>query len=566
VDLLASIGSQGESVRNNDIRPMTQENGHSDGGASRRDLLQRVAGIGAVLAARPKWVGARAAGAAGGLQHPGATPPAGASGIFDVLQFGATGNGQALDTPAINRAIEAAAAAGGGVVRIPAGQYLCYSIHLRSNITIALEPGAAIIAADTAADGAGYDSAEPNPAADHYQDFGHTHFHNSLIWGEGLHDIAIVGPGLIWGRGLTRGHREAQPGVGDKSIALKNCHTVILRDFGILHGGHFGVLATGVDNLTVDNVTFDTNRDGIDIDCCWNVRVSNCSVNSPWDDGICLKSSFGLGYARATRNVTIANCYVTGGWIEGTLLDGTFKPWPAGQRRVPTGRIKLGTESNGGFQNIAISNCIFESCRGLALESVDGALLEDISISNIAMRDIRDLPIFMRLGSRMRGPQGAPVGQLRRVSINNIVASNTAAPYACIISGIPGHAIEAVRISDVYIQHQGGGTAAEAALQPPEKENAYPEPTMFGRMPAFGFFVRHVSDLQMTGVEIATISPDMRPAFVLEDVQGADFVHIKTPAAPGGHRFLLRNVGDFNLYLSRPLADTHIEQTENKEL
>src|SRR5207248_10118588 len=121
------------------------------------------------------------------------------------------------------------------------------------------------------------------------------------------------------GRGLSRGSGDTAlaPGVGNKSISLKNCHNVILRDLSILHGGHFAVLATGVDNFTIDNLSIDTNRDGIDIDCCRNVRVSNCSVNSPWDDGICLKSSVGLGYARPTEMVTITNCFVSGSFMEG---------------------------------------------------------------------------------------------------------------------------------------------------------------------------------------------------------------------------------------------------------
>ena len=172
----------------------------------------------------------------------------------------------------------------------------------------------------------GYDPPEPNQW-DKYQDFGHSHWHNSLIWGEGLSNISICGPGRIWGRGLSRGEgdKALAPGVGNKSISLKNCHNVTLRDISILHGGHFAILATGVDNLTIDNLLIDTNRDGIDVDCCRNVRISNCSVNSPWDDGICPKSSYALGYARPTDHVTITNCYVTGGYEEGTLLDATYK-------------------------------------------------------------------------------------------------------------------------------------------------------------------------------------------------------------------------------------------------
>jgi polygalacturonase len=198
----------------------------------------------------------------------------------------------------------------------------------------------------------------------------------------------------------------SQPGVGNKAIALKNCRNVHLADFSILKGGHFGLLLTGVDNLTIDNLVIDTDRDGMDIDCCRNVRVSNCSVNSPWDDGICPKSSFALGYARPTENLTITNCYVSGCWELGTMLDGSFRRNSDPTYSFRTGRIKLGTESNGGFKNITITNCVFEGCGGLALETVDGALLEDIAISNITMRDISNCPIFLRLGARMRGPAG----------------------------------------------------------------------------------------------------------------------------------------------------------------
>src|ERR1700721_2140490 len=105
-----------------------------------------------------------------------------------------------------------------------------------------------------------------------------------------------------------------QPGFGTKPIRPKNSRTFLFRVFSILRGGHFGLLLTGVDNLTIDNLTIDTDRDGIDIDCCRNVRVSNCFVNSPWDDAICPKSSYALGYTRATENITITNCYVAGSY------------------------------------------------------------------------------------------------------------------------------------------------------------------------------------------------------------------------------------------------------------
>src|SRR6266702_1169872 len=322
-------------------------------------------------------------------------PGAGTNTVFDVRQYGAKGDGSTIDTPAINKAIEPANASGGGTVHFPAGTYACYSIHLKSNVTLYLDPGATVLAAPIPeGGGAGYDAPEPKTAWDSYQDYGHNHWHNSLIWGEGLQNIAILGSGLIWGKGLVRsGNSNDVPGRGNKSIALKNCHNVILRDFSILKGGWFGILATGVDNLTIDNLKIDTDRDGMDIDCCRNVRVSNCTVNSPWDDGICPKSSFALGYARASENITISDCYLTGNYELGSVIDGTWKPMPPEHARHATGRIKCGTESNGGFKNITISNCVFDQSRGIALESVDGANLEDITIIGITMRNSFHCPL-----------------------------------------------------------------------------------------------------------------------------------------------------------------------------
>ena len=528
----------------------------------RRDFL-RLSGVGiagAALPSRPSEA-----------RTIPAVPGSSSARILDVKTFGATGDGNAIDTPAINRAIEAAAAAGGGTARVPAGNYLCYSIRLKSNVALYLDQNAVIIAADPASStSAGYDLAEANTAWDAYQDFGHNHWHNSLLWGEGIENFSILGPGLIWGRGLSRGGGAGpvaeHSGVANKTISLKNCRNVTLRDFSILKGGHFGILATGVDNLTIDNLKIDTDRDGVDIDCCRNVRISNCSVNSPWDDAICPKSSYALGYARATENVTITNCYVTGAYQLGTLLDGTFKRFDPASKIPGTGRIKFGTESNGGFKNIAISNCVFEGCQGLALETVDGGLLEDISITNITMRDIVSAPIFLRLGSRMRGPAGVPVGKLRRILISNVVCSNSNASLGSILSGIPGHAVEDIQLNDIYIQHQGGGTAEAAAIQPPEAENNYPEPNMFGGMPSHGFFLRHAKNISLSNVEISSLEPDARPAFVLEDVRGAEFFRIRTPQSTGVPTFALNNVDDFSAFRCKRVPDIELDHADTKNL
>lgn len=521
-----------------------------------------------------------------------AAAPADAN-VFNIKSFGAKGDGKTIDTAAINKTIEAAAAAGGGTVFFPAGNYLSVSIHLKSNIALYLDQGATIIAANTSND-VKYDAPEPNEW-DKYQDFGHTHWHNSLIWGENLTNVSILGPGMIWGKGLVRAGTQSrtqqqndalnaaranepktpfgypnprdavEPGWGNKSIALKNCRNVNIRDITILHGGHFAILATGVDNLTIDNLKIDTNRDGIDVDACKNVRISNCTVNSPFDDGICPKSSFALGYARPTENVTITNCQVSG-YDEGTLLDGTFKRdyRAANGTFSPTGRIKFGTESNGGFKNITVSNCVFDYSRGLALESVDGALLEDVTIDNITMRDVSNCPIFLRLGSRMRGPAGPPVGQLRRVIISNVVVYNAEPKYASIISGIPGHDIEDVTLNNIRIYYKGGGTKEQAALDPPEKENDYPEPSMFGEIPASGFFIRHVRGLEMNAVSLTWLKEDARAPFIINDGKSIELRNLKAARTTGGPMFILKDIENFSLRDSYPLEDLRLPAAKQR--
>ena len=546
---------------------------------------------------------------------------------YDVRTHGAAGDGKTLDTDAINRAIAAAAAAGGGTVRFPAGTYLSFTIRLKNNITLHLDPGATILAATPAAGVGGYDAPEINEWGERlqYQDFGHSHWRNSLIWGENLSNIAITGAGLIDGtKGLVRnaslGGRGARAGnqgpnntpdpgaapppappagtppvvrgggLGNKAIALKNCRNVTIRDVSMLLCGHFALLATGVDHLTLDNLKVDTNRDGFDIDACRNVRISNCSVNAPGDDAIVLKSSYALGELRPCENVTITNCHVTG-YDAGSVLDGTFQRSMerAADRDGPTGRIKFGTESNGGFKNITISNCVFDRSRGLALETVDGGVIEDIVINNISMRDVTNAPIFIRLGNRARGPEGTRPGAVRRVQISNVTVKNADPRYPSIIAGLPGHPIEDVRLSNLQIEHRGGLSLEQVAQQPaglvntfflrgpglagprdpfapPEQENAYPEPSMFGLLPAHALYVRHAKNLSVRDVQVRFLHEDQRPAVVLDDVSGATFDGIRIQRGAGSPSFVLRNVRDFAARNCNELPDAQRDNVDHESL
>jgi len=484
--------------------------------------------------------------------------------FYNVEDYGAKGDGKNLDSKAINTAIEAASRAGGGTVYLPAGNYLCGSVRLNSNINLFIDQGAIIIAAPVNTEN-GYDEEEESISTK-FQDSGHSHWKNSLIWGFDIQNVSITGTGWINGKNLYKDWVKGSKQNANKSISLYCCRNVIIRDISIIHGGWFAVLATGVDNITFDNLKIDTNRDGIDIDCCQNVHVSNCSVNSPFDDGICLKSSYALGYIRATENVTISNCIVSG-YDEGSMLDGTYKRTNNPEYGVhPNGRIKFGTESNGGFKNISISNCVFNYCRGLALETVDGGLLEDISITNITMRDIVNDPIFLRLGARMRGPEGMSVGKLRRIQISNIIVYGVDSTSACTIAGLPGHLIEDIQLSNIRIYYKGGCAGDKAVKEIPENATNYPEPGMFGLAPAYGMFVRHAKDIKINDVEFRILKPDYRPCFIFDDVYDIDMRNVTAQRTEKSDFAILKNVTKFTTIQCKDIEDLKIDTVTYKEL
>jgi hypothetical protein len=226
------------------------------------------------------------------------------------------------------------------------------------------------------------------------------------------------------------------------------------------------------------------------------------------------------------------------GYDEGSLLDGTYKRTLA--PREPTGRIKCGTEANGGFKNITISNCIFEYCSGLALEEVDGGPMEDITVTNLTMREIVNAPIFIRIGARLRGPNNPPVGVARRIKISNVVATDVSPDHGILIVGIPGHTIDDVSLSNILIEYRGGGTKEQAAREVPEYENEYPEPGRFGILPTYGMFARHVKGLSLDHVEVRYAQDEQRPPFFLQDVTDADFDHVKARMPPMSPRLCSR--------------------------
>lgn len=353
---------------------------------------------------------------------------------LNITDFGAVAGGAPVaNTMAINGAIEAAVAMGGGTVIIPEGEFKCYTIRLKSNVNFYLSKGAVIRAARTditnsyeiqEGEGGNYDEPEVN-LYEGLQDHGHSYFANSLFYAADEKNIMIYGEGVIDGsytdeNGYLRyalmggdpfdnTHRD-KPGhngtwFGNKAIALVRCENIVLKDFSLVIGGHFAIIAEGVKNMLTEDILVDTTRDAFDIDCCEDVTVRNSVFNSLTDDAIVLKASYGAGIFMPLKNVLVDNCTVSG-FDAGSVYAGeyTCDKLIATDRCGPTARVKLGTESTCGYELVTIQNVHFNRSRGFALEAVDGADLRDIIFRNCTMEDVSSSPIFIKIGDRGRFP------------------------------------------------------------------------------------------------------------------------------------------------------------------
>jgi polygalacturonase len=369
--------------------------------------------------------------------------------FFDVTRFGAAPGGAALgNQTAINAAIDAAAKAGGGTVVIPPGTFKTYSIRLRSNVGLHFATGDSVLRAAVQGTGEGqdggfYDAPEKNPFVG-VQDGGHSHWANSLIYGIGVENVLISGPGLIDGSYIDASgatvnvlsgadlievplrNAEGTPGGGNKAIALKNANNIVFRDFHIRNGGHFAILGTAVNRWTIDGIVVDTNRDAIDIDTCQNVTVRNSAFNSLTDDAVVLKGSFGAGKYLTSENILIEHDTVSG-YDAGSVLDKVYSSHKlvATDRDGPTARVKFGTEGTSGLDTVTIRNIVFDRSRGFALESVDGAELKDILFTDVHMKNVSSSPIFIVLGDRGRAPVTGIGADLHLSPVGNIRLDNT---------------------------------------------------------------------------------------------------------------------------------------------
>ena len=413
-----------------------------------------------------------------------------AAGAINVRDFGAKGDGAAKDTAAIQKAIDTASAGGGGTVLVPAGKYLCGTIHLKSYVTLHLDNGAVILGST---DNADYDPYETLPFKS-VSDNETTYFHYGLVTAENVHHIAIVGQGIIDG---NRPRRR-----GPKTVSIKNCQYVTIRGITVQNSANYSVSFWGTDYIDIDGVTvLNGYADGIDPDSSRYVRISNCYIDC-WDDAICPKASpsMGMDQRRNVEHLVVTNCVT----------------------RTNCSNFKFGTESSWDLKDVTVSNITMmprdkgrRPISGISLEAVDGANINGVAVSNISMVGVAT-PMFVRLGNRGRGMDPPTPGSVENVSFNNIIARG--ASMTSSVTGIPGFKARRVSFSNIMITMDGGNQDPKG-LDVPEHIAKYPEGTMFGTLPAFGLYARHAEGIALSNVLLRWDKEDLRPAIIIDEVK-----------------------------------------------
>jgi len=424
--------------------------------------------------------------------------------LYNVRELGAAGDGVSKDTPAIQKAVDLAHADSGGTVYFPPGTYLSGTIILKSNVTLEPSAGATLLGSPDTLD---YPRIHPG-----FRSYTDGYVSQSLIFAEGQHHLGLTGNGTIHGNGQK--FQWSEYGSRPDVIRMVSCKHIRVEGITLTSSPLWMQHYLNCEFLSVRGINVYNhstyNNDMIDVDCCRNVTISDCYGNSD-DDALTLKSTADT----PTENVTVTNCVLGSG----------------------CNAIKMGTESNGGFKNISISNCVIDSyygrkgfyalpkgIGGIVLEIVDGGTLENVTISNITVKNVM-VPLFLRFGNRARpfkeGMAKPGIGTFRNVEVSNIIASGVEA-YGCSVTGMPGHPLSGITLSNLRFTFPGGGTKENYARPVPELEADYPEAIMFDSLPAWGLYVRHAEGLRLENLDFVLEKADARPALVLEDVKGLD--------------------------------------------
>jgi polygalacturonase len=454
---------------------------------------------------------------------------------YNIVDYGAKNDTGKLSTEAINNAIKACNNKGGGKVVIPAGNYKSGTIVLKSNVELHFESGAVLYASTDTND----ITRRAQPAYRSQKDPGGWY---ALLYAEGETNIRITGYGTIDGQGAKQVPRS--PSGGDlngrpRNLLLISCSNVLVDGITMLNSGIWNQHYLNCEDVQISNIRVynhcNRNNDGLDIDGCRRVVVSNCIIDSD-DDAIVLKSTGRAG----CENVVITNCIVS-----------SF-----------TNAIKCGTESTGGFRNINIGNCVVKrsiskippifgrtniGISGVSLEIVDGGIMEGVQVHDIVIEET-ECPIYVRLGNRARKhiPEAPapPLGVMRNITISNITAYNTG-NYTASVTGVPGAKIENISLSHLRLVNRGGlkpGDFIAKIDSVTEDEKGYPEPTVWKNLPVYGLFMRHIKNISVTNVSLVNKQSDPRPAFAAIDIDHLVMTQVKVEGSSNLPGLLVKGV------------------------
>jgi len=457
-----------------------------------------------------------------------------------ILEYGAKPDGRTLNSKPIQRAIDAVAQSGGGTVNVPAGNFLTGLIELKSGVTLNLAEGSTLLGStsmdDYKSDSPAFAHGGPNP--------------RHLIFAMDAENVTISGAGRIDGQGQSFWEPSGTPPLPEDQqwnavashdltpkkggrvsplIQFVNCHRLTVQDVYIQNSPGWTLHAINCDGVDIHGVSIKNpvngpNTDGLDITGCQNVNIDNCTIDTG-DDAIVLKSVNPFGpEPRLVKNISVTNCHLS------TCCNG----------------FKIGTETEGGFENITFSDSVVYNndvpykervIAAIALEVVDGGWIDGVVVKNIQVQRART-PIFIRLGNRKQ-VHDYPQHGLRNVNIDNLQA--TGALLASSITGLHGMEVHGVTLSHISLEDVMQGRPEWASRVVPEKDTGYPEARMFGMLPASALYVRHVRDLNLNDVTFKATPGESRPAVIFDDVVGARLSRVESSPISGGMPVLLQS-------------------------